>query len=98
MLERETAPAQIRSRRIEPRQLHRKVAARCINQDLIPVDAHVSNNAHFTILAQEFPRKIYDYGLRPANGNSNVLNNRAPASVLVFHLKRRQGETLSTLR
>ena len=41
--------------------------------------------------------QIDDHRLRPPDWYTNILNNRLPSSFFVFHLKRRQLQTLSTL-
>src|SRR5689334_3336190 len=98
VLQRKSTPAQLCNRRIEPRQLYRKFSGRSIDEDLVPVDAHVRDDPHLATVTQKLSRQIRDDSLRPSNRDADAFDHRAPLSLLVFHLQRGQRQALSALR
>src|SRR6185369_281489 len=98
MLERKATPTQISNRRIEVCDLQREISTRRVDQNLVPVNAHVSHDAYVTARTQKLSSEIDDDCLRASDRNSDVLNHGVPVTILIFYLKSRQLQTLSTLR
>src|SRR6185369_11511327 len=97
MLPGESTPTKIGDRRKEVRCFHRELFTSG-DENLVPIDAHVGNDAHFATRAQKLTRKIDDDGLRSAYGDADVFDNRLPAPAFILHLESRQRQALSALR
>src|SRR5262245_14536370 len=98
MLEREAAPAQLSASRIESRHSRWEVAAGSVDENLVPVDTHVGNDAYVAARTQKLARKIHDDSLRASHRNADVLDHSLPVSLFVFYLQRRQRQALTALR
>src|SRR5438132_4643969 len=83
---------------IEPRYLQWCLSLRSVHQNLVPINAHICDNAHVPISAEKLPGEIDSYRLWPADRDANIFDNRAPNSLLILNLKRRRLHFLLSLR
>src|SRR5438477_9330556 len=75
---------------IKPAQLNRRIAAGRVDQNLVPVDPHVRDDAHVTAGTQKFSSEIYRHSLRTAYRDANVLDLCSPVAVSVLNLQARR--------
>ncbi len=71
-LRRETAPAQIGVDRIETGDSDRQSAAGTVDENLVPVNAHVGPNAQVPFTSTQFSLEMDGQCLRPADGYSHA--------------------------
>src|SRR5437870_10638502 len=89
---------QISASRLEPGDLQQRSAIGRVDQNLVPIDAHVCNDAHFAIRAEKLSGEIDSYSLRASDRNADVLDYGAPASPFILNLKGRWLHRLPSLR
>src|SRR4051812_31224005 len=86
---RKPPPIQISFYWIKSSDLGGRTPVRSIDQNLIPINSHVSDDAHFTICAQKLAREIHRHGLWPSDRYTDVIYNRAPVTFRILYLQRR---------
>src|SRR6266850_6160143 len=67
------------------------------DQNLIPENAHVCDDADLAACTEELAGEIDSHGLRSPDRYPDILNDRAPTPTLIFDLKRGQHHALSSL-
>src|SRR6267142_1470648 len=74
-----------------------RLRSQSADQNLIPENAHVCDDADLAACTEELAGEIDSHGLRSPDRYPDILNDRAPTPTLIFDLKRGQHHALSSL-